>query len=200
MINENLPVLTKEQAKFLLDLELNTFAQKARAIASATQTLTFEDEYDRETFYTAIELGGRFTVHSDYYYINVLAPLNQVGFIADSGSTNPITGETAYTTTTDFKQAEAFLISELEVMANLEPYNRAEFLLGEYEANKKYGNLEEWLRSYKPKTATQPLVESVLDTPIVEEPAETEKVEEVEEVATEENQEVKHGKAQIRLK
>ena len=37
MTEKNIPVLTREQARFLLDLELDSYSKKARAIAKAAR-------------------------------------------------------------------------------------------------------------------------------------------------------------------
>ena len=54
MTENNTPVLTREQARFLLDLELDTYAKKARAIAKAARELTFSDQWDEDNFHDAI--------------------------------------------------------------------------------------------------------------------------------------------------
>ena len=101
MTEKNIPVLTREQARFLLDLELDTYSKKARAIAKAARELTFEDQWDEDNFHDAIRQ-GYWDVHTDYYFINVLAPLGQVAFISESDFTHPTTAKKVYDITDDF--------------------------------------------------------------------------------------------------
>ena len=66
MTENNTPVLTREQARFLFDLELDTYAKKARAIAKAARELTFSDQWDEDNFHDAIRQ-GYWDVQTDYY-------------------------------------------------------------------------------------------------------------------------------------
>ena len=116
MTEKNIPVLTREQARFLLDLELDTYSKKARAIAKAARELTFEDQWDEDNFHDAIRQ-GYWDVHTDYYFINVLAPLGQVAFISESDFTHPTTAKKVYDITDDFTKATRFSMEELEALS-----------------------------------------------------------------------------------
>lgn len=141
MVGNEIPVLTKEQARFLLDFELDTYAKKARAIAAAARTLKFENSWDEENFYEAIRQGF-WDVQTDIYFINVLAPLGRVGFITEV--------ENTYDITDDFTKAKSFTINDLDKLTSdtiLSTYNKAEFLVSEYNVVVKYGDIVSWLKS-----------------------------------------------------
>lgn len=116
--------------------------------------------------------------------------------------------------TDDFTKAKRFSIEELEDMTSndtLFPYNQAEFLVSEYSAVMKFGNLNEWLKETEeeesnPEVAEVEIVgvpQSEPEDKTVEEVAET-LVTSQESVSEEQSEEqpsnVKHGKANIRLK
>ena len=187
MTEKNIPVLTREQARFLLDLELDTYAKKARAIAKGARELTFNDQWDEDNFHDAIRQ-GYWDVQTDYYFINILAPLGQVGFISQTEFSHPITAKPVYDITDDFTKATRFSMEELEDLNSsdtLFPYNQGEFLVSEYSAVIKYGDITEWLKQ------TDEEVAETLNTD-----QETVPEEKPEEKPTN----VKHGKAQISLK
>ena len=213
MTENNTPVLTKEQARFLLDLELDTYSKKARAIAKAARELSFKDQWDEDNFHDAIRQGF-WDVQTDYYFINILAPLGQVGFISQTEFSHPITAKPVFEMTDYFTKAKRFSIEELEDMTSndtLFPYNQAEFLVSEYSAVMKFGNLNEWLKETEeeesnPEVAEVEIVgvpQSEPEDKTVEEVAETLVTNQAtasEEQSEEQPSNVKHGKANIRLK
>lgn len=215
MTENNTPVLTREQARFLLDLELDTYAKKARAIAKAARELTFSDQWDEDNFHDAIRQ-GYWDVQTDYYFINILAPLGQVGFISQTEFSHPITAKPVYDVTDDFTKATRFPMEELEDLNSsdtLFPYNQAEFLVSEYSAVMKYGDITEWLKQTDEEVAeVSPEVAEVEIVGVPQAEPSEETVEEVaetldtdQETVQEEKPEekptnVKHGKAQISLK
>lgn len=141
MIGNEKVVLTKEQARFLLDFELDTYAKKAKAIASGARKLKFESSWDEENFYEAIQQGF-WEVQTDIYFINVLAPLGRVGFITEE--------DNSYNITDDFTKAKPFTINDLDNLESdtiLSTYNKAEFLVSEYNVVVKYGDIVSWLKS-----------------------------------------------------
>lgn len=217
MTENNTPVLTKEQARFLLDLELDTYSKKARAIAKAARELTFKDQWDEDNFHDAIRQGF-WDVQTDYYFINILAPLGQVGFISQTEFSHPITAKPVFEMTDDFTKAKRFSIEELEDMTSndtLYPYNQGEFLVSEYSAVMKFGNLNEWLKEETEEESNPEVAEvEIVGVPQAEPEPEPEEVttEEVaetldtdqetvpEEKLEEKPTNVKHGKARISLK
>lgn len=206
MTENNTPVLTREQARFLLDLELDTYAKKARAIAKG--------QWDEDNFHDAIRQ-GYWDVQTDYYFINILAPLGRVGFILKTEFSHPTTAKPVYDVTEDFTKATRFSMEELEDLNSsdtLFPYNQAEFLVSEYSAVMKYGDITEWLKQTDEEVAE--VSPEVTEVEIVGFP-QAEPEETVEEVAEtldtdqetvpekqleEKPTNVKHGKAQISLK
>lgn len=214
MTENKVPVLTKEQASFLLDVELDTYAKKARAIAKAARELTFEDQWDEDNFHDAIRQ-GYWDVHTDYYFINVLAPLGQVAFISESDFTHPTTAKKVYDITDDFTKATRFSMEELEDLNSsdtLFPYNQAEFLVSEYSAVMKYGDITEWLKQTDEEVAEVspevtegeivgfPQAESEETAEEVTETLDTDQATVPEEQPEERPTNVKHGKAQISVK
>ena len=162
MTENKVPVLTKEQANFLLDVELDTYAKKARAIAKAARELTFEDQWDEDNFHDAIRQ-GYWDVQTDYYFINVLAPLGQVAFISESKFTHPTTANKVYEITNDFKKATRFSMEELGTLSTedvLYPYNQGDFLVSEYSAVMKYGDISEWLKENTTEEPSDKVVET----------------------------------------
>ena len=162
MTENKVPVLTKEQASFLLDLELDTYAKKARAIAKAARELTFEDQWDEDNFHDAIRQ-GYWDVQTNYYFINVLAPLGQVSFISESEFTHPTTAKKVYEITDDFTKATRFSTEELEDLSTkdaLYPYKQGDFLVSEYSAVMKYGDISEWLKGNQTEENSDEVVET----------------------------------------
>lgn len=162
MTENKVPVLTKEQASFLLDLELDTYAKKARAIAKAARELTFEDQWDEDNFHNAIRQ-GYWDVQTNYYFINVLAPLGQVSFISESEFTHPTTAKKVYEITDDFTKATRFSTEELEDLSTkdaLYPYKQGDFLVSEYSAVMKYGDISEWLKGNQTEENSDEVVET----------------------------------------
>ena len=214
MTENKVPVLTKEQASFLLVVELDTYAKKARAIAKAARELTFEDQWDEDNFHDAIRQ-GYWAVHTDYYFINVLAPLGQVAFISESDFTHPTTAKKVYDITDDFTKATRFSMEELEDLNSsdtLFPYNQAEFLVSEYSAVMIYGDITEWLKQTDEEVAEVspevtegeivgfPQAESEETAEEVTETLNTDQETVPEEQPEERPTNVKHGKAQISVK
>lgn len=207
MTENNTPVLTREQARFLLDLELDTYAKKARAIAKAARELTFSDQWDEDNFHDAIRQ-GYWDVQTDYYFINILAPLGRVGFILKTEFSHPTTAKPVYDVTEDFTKATRFSMEELEDLNSsdtLFPYNQAEFLVSEYSAVMKYGDITEWLKQTDEEVAEVEIVGFPQAEPeeTVEEVAETLDTDQEtvpEKQLEEKPTNVKHGKAQISLK
>ena len=162
MTENKVPVLTKEQANFLLDVELDTYAKKARAIAKAARELTFEDQWDEDNFHNAIRQ-GYWDVQTNYYFINVLAPLGQVSFISESEFTHPTTAKKVYEITDDFTKATRFSMEELEDLSTkdaLYPYKQGDFLVSEYSAVMKYGDISEWLKGNQTEENSDKVVET----------------------------------------
>ena len=198
----------------MLDLELDTYAKKARAIAKAARELTFSDQWDEDNFHDAIRQ-GYWDVQTDFYFINILAPLGRVGFILKTEFSHPTTAKPVYDVTEDFTKATRFSMEELEDLNSsdtLFPYNQAEFLVSEYSAVMKYGDITEWLKQTDEEVAE--VSPEVTEVEIVGFP-QAEPEETVEEVAEtldtdqetvpekqleEKPTNVKHGKAQISLK
>jgi hypothetical protein len=198
MTENKVPVLTKEQARFLLDLELDTYAKKARAIAKAARELTFENQWDEDNFHDAIRQ-GYWDVQTDYYFINVLAPLGQVAFISESEFTHPTTAEKVYEVTDDFTKATRFSMEELEDLSTndvLSPYKKGDFLVSEYSTVMKYGDISDWLKENQIEEHFDAVIESeevIVDVkPIESTPEEVP-------VPTADKQ-LKHGKGSISLK
>lgn len=198
MAENKVPVLTKEQARFLLDLELDTYAKKARAIAKAARELTFENQWDEDNFHDAIRQ-GYWDVQTDYYFINVLAPLGQVAFISESEFTHPTTAEKVYEVTDDFTKATRFSMKELEDLSTndvLSPYKKGDFLVSEYSTVMKYGDISDWLKENQ--------IEEPFDA-VIESEEMTEEVKPIESTPEEvpvptEDKLLKHGKGSISLK
>lgn len=162
MTENKVPVLTKEQASFLLDLELDTYAKKARAIAKAARELTFENQWDEDNFHDAIRQ-GYWDIQTDYYFINVLAPLGQDAFISESEFTHPTTAEKVYEVTDDFTKATRFSMEELESLSTkdaLYPYKQGDFLVSEYSAVMKNGDISEWLTGNRAEEPSETVVET----------------------------------------
>lgn len=197
MTENKVPVLTKEQASFLLDLELDTYAKKARAIAKAARELTFEDQWDEDNFHDAIRQ-GYWDVQTDYYFINVLAPLGQIAFISESEFTHPTTAKKVYDITDDFKKATRFSMEELEGLSTkdaLYPYKQGDFLVSEYSAVMKYGDISEWLKENRAEEPSETVVETKEVTVEIEPKGTT-----PEEVPEQPTNQLKHGRAIISLK
>lgn len=198
MTENKVPVLTKEQANFLLDLELDTYAKKARAIAKAARELTFENQWDEDNFHDAIR-HGYWDVQTDYYFINVLAPLGQVAFISESEFTHPTTGKKVYEVTDDFTKATRFSMEELEDLSTndvLSPYKQGDFLVSEYSAVMKYGDIFDWLKGNTTEVPSDKVVET---GEMTEEVKPIESTPEEVPVPTEDKL-LKHGKGSISLK
>lgn len=200
MAENKVPVLTKEQARFLLDLELDTYAKKARAIAKAARELTFEDQWDEDNFHDAIRQ-GYWDVQTDYYFINVLEPLGQVAFISESEFTHPTTAKRVYEVTDDFTKATRFSMEELEDLSTndaLSPYKQGDFLVSEYSAVMKYGDVSDWLKENQTEEPFDAVIESEEVTVEVK-PIEStpEKIPVPTETA---DKRLKHGKGSISLK
>ena len=191
----------------MLDLELDTYAKKARAIAKAARELTFSDQWDEDNFHDAIRQ-GYWDVQTDYYFINILAPLGRVGFILKTEFSHPTTAKPVYDVTEDFTKATRFSMEELEDLNSsdtLFPYNQAEFLVSEYSAVMKYGDITEWLKQTDEEVAEVEIVGFPQAEPeeTVEEVAETLDTDQEtvpEKQLEEKPTNVKHGKAQISLK
>lgn len=213
MTENKVPVLTKEQARFLLDLELDTYAKKARAIAKAARELTFEDQWDEDNFHDAIRQ-GYWDVQTNYYFINVLAPLGQIAFISESAFTHPTTAMKVYEITNDFTKATRFSMEELEDLSTKDaiyPYKQGDFLVSEYSAVMKYGDVSEWLKENQAEEPSDRVVETEEVTVDVN-PEKSTSSEEVtvdvkpeeltssEEVPEPPTKEVKHGRGIISLK
>ena len=200
MAENKVPVLTKEQARFLLDLELDTYAKKARAIAKAARELTFEDQWDEDNFHDAIRQ-GYWDVQTDYYFINVLAPLGQVAFISESEFTHPTTAKRVYEVTDDFTKATRFSTEELEDLSTndaLSPYKQGDFLVSEYSAVMKYGDISDWLKENQTEEPFDAVIESEEVTVEVKPREST--PEEVPVPAETADKRLKHGKGSISLK
>lgn len=200
MAENKVPVLTKEQARFLLDLELDTYAKKARAIAKAARELTFEDQWDEDNFHDAIRQ-GYWDVQTDYYFINVLAPLGQVAFISESEFTHPTTAKKVYEVTDDFTKATRFSMEELEGLSTndaLSPYNQGDFLVSEYSAVMKYGDISDWLKENQTEEPYDEVIESE-EVTIEVKPRES-TPEEVPVPTETADKRLKHGKGSISLK
>lgn len=200
MAENKVPVLTKEQARFLLDLELDTYAKKARAIAKAARELTFEDQWDEDNFHDAIRQ-GYWDVQTDYYFINVLAPLGQVAFISESEFTHPTTAKKVYEVTDDFTKATRFSMEELEDLSTndtLSPYKQGDFLVSEYSAVMKYGDISDWLKENQTEEPFDAVIESEEVTVEVKPREST--PEEVPVPAETADKRLKHGKGSISLK
>lgn len=200
MAENKVPVLTKEQARFLLDLELDTYAKKARAIAKAARELTFEDQWDEDNFHDAIRQ-GYWDVQTDYYFINVLAPLGQVAFISESEFTHPTTAKKVYEVTDDFTKATRFSMEELEGLSTndaLSPYNQGDFLVSEYSAVMKYGDISDWLKENQTEETYDEVIESE-EVTIEVKPRES-TPEEVPVPTETGDKRLKHGKGSISLK
>lgn len=198
MSENKVPVLTKEQARFLLDLELDTYAKKARAIAKAARELTFENQWDEDNFHDAIRQ-GYWDVQTDYYFINVLAPLGQVAFISESEFTHPITAEKVYEVTDDFTKATRFSMEDLEDLSTndaLSPYKQGDFLVSEYSTVMKYGDISDWLKENQIEEPFDAVIES---EEMTEEGKPIESTPEEVPVPTEDKL-LKHGKGSISLK
>jgi hypothetical protein len=200
MAENKVPVLTKEQARFLLDLELDTYAKKARAIAKAARELTFEDQWDEDNFHDAIRQ-GYWDVQTDYYFINVLAPLGQVAFISESEFTHPTTAKKVYEVTDDFTKATRFSMEELEDLSTndaLSPYKQGDFLVSEYSAVMKYGDISDWLKENQTEEPFDAVIESEEVTVEVKPREST--PEEVPVPTETADKRLKHGKGSISLK
>lgn len=200
MAENKVPVLTKEQARFLLDLELDTYAKKARAIAKAARELTFEDQWDEDNFHDAIRQ-GYWDVQTDYYFINVLAPLGQVAFISESEFTHPTTAKKVYEVTDDFTKATRFSMEELEDLSTndaLSPYKQGDFLVSEYSAVMKYGDISDWLKENQTEEPFDEVIESEEVTVEVKPREST--PEEVPVPTETADKRLKHGKGSISLK
>lgn len=200
MAENKVPVLTKEQARFLLDLELDTYAKKARAIAKAARELTFEDQWDEDNFHDAIRQ-GYWDVQTDYYFINVLAPLGQVAFISESEFTHPTTAKKVYEVTDDFTKATRFSMEELEDLSTndaLSPYKQGDFLESEYSAVMKYGDISDWLKENQTEEPFDEVIESEEVTVEVKPREST--PEEVPVPTETADKRLKHGKGSISLK
>lgn len=192
MVGNEIPVLTKEQARFLLDFELDTYAKKAKTIAAAARTLKFENSWDEENFYEAIRQGF-WDVQTDIYFINVLAPLGRVGFITEVDNT--------YDITDDFTKAKPFTINDLDKLTSdtiLATYNKAEFLVSEYNVVFKYGDIVSWLKSDNADGNNQ----GVVEVSVVKggEHPKTMKKTETDEMIKQGSTNLKHGTAVISLK
>mgnify|MGYP000917144118 CR=1 FL=1 len=200
MAENKVPVLTKEQARFLLDLELDTYAKKARAIAKAARELTFEDQWDEDNFHDAIRQ-GYWDVQTDYYFINVLEPLGQVAFISESEFTHPTTAKKVYEVTDDFTKATRFSMEELEDLSTndaLSPYKQGDFLVSEYSAVMKYGDISDWLKENQTEEPFDAVIESEEVTVEVKPREST--PEEVPVPTETADKRLKHGKGSISLK
>lgn len=200
MAENKVPVLTKEQARFLLDLELDTYAKKARAIAKAARELTFEDQWDEDNFHDAIRQ-GYWDVQTDYYFINVLEPLGQVAFISESKFTHPTTAKKVYEVTDDFTKATRFSMEELEDLSTndaLSPYKQGDFLVSEYSAVMKYGDISDWLKENQTEEPFDAVIESEEVTVEVKPREST--PEEVPVPTETADKRLKHGKGSISLK
>lgn len=200
MAENKVPVLTKEQARFLLDLELDTYAKKARAIAKAARELTFEDQWDEDNFHDAIRQ-GYWDVQTDYYFINVLEPLGQVAFISESEFTHPTTAKKVYEVTADFTKATRFSMEELEDLSTndaLSPYKQGDFLVSEYSAVMKYGDISDWLKENQTEEPFDAVIESEEVTVEVKPREST--PEEVPVPTETADKRLKHGKGSISLK
>ena len=192
MIGNEKVVLTKEQARFLLDFELDTYAKKARAIAAGARKLKFESSWDEENFYEAIQQGF-WEVQTDIYFINVLAPLGRVGFITEE--------DNSYNITDDFTKAKPFTINDLDNLESdtiLSTYNKAEFLVSEYNVVVKYGDIVSWLKSDNADGNNQ----GVVEVSVVKggKHPKTMKKSETDEMTEKGSTNVKHGTAVISLK
>ncbi|MGC4387393.1 hypothetical protein ABXW34_16240, partial [Streptococcus suis] len=84
-------------------------------------------------------------IDTGHYLINVLAPLQEKGFITAATNNNPLSGEVVYTVTADVAKAALFTEVELGSIKALQPYVKTEFLIAEYDAIKRYGNVMDWL-------------------------------------------------------
>lgn len=207
MTENKVPVLTKEQAIFLLDLELDTYAKKARAIAKAARELTFENQWDEDNFHDAIRQ-GYWDIQTDYYFINVLAPLGQVAFISESEFTHPTTAEKVYEVTDDFTKATRFSMEELESLSTkdaLYPYKQGDFLVSEYSAVMKNGDIYEWLTGNRAEEPSETVIETEEVTvevkPKEPNPEEVEVTEpNPEEVTETPSKQLKHARGIISLK
>ncbi|MGC4429407.1 hypothetical protein ABWL48_04490 [Streptococcus suis] len=144
MTEQQKAVITKEQARFLAHLELKSYAVKMDAIARANTELTFQSDYDREEFVKAV-MADDWVIDTGHYLINVLAPLQEKGFITAATNNNPLSGEVVYTVTADVAKAALFTEVELGSIKALQPYVKTEFLIAEYDAIKRYGNVMDWL-------------------------------------------------------
>ncbi|HEM3470697.1 hypothetical protein NKE67_09535 [Streptococcus suis] len=144
MTEQQKAVITKEQARFLAHLELKSYAVKMDAIARANTELTFQSDYDREEFVKAV-MADDWVIDTGHYLINVLAPLQEKGFITATTNNNPLSGEVVYTVTADVAKAALFTEKDLGSIKALQPYVKTEFLIAEYDAIKRYGNVMDWL-------------------------------------------------------
>lgn len=180
-------IITKEQARFLAYLELKSYAVKMDAIARANAELTFQDDYDREEFIKAV-MADDWIIETNRYLINILAPLQEKGFITASNNHNPLTGEIVYTVTTDVSKAALFTEEELGSVEALQPYVKTEFLLSEYDAIERHGNVMEWLKQ-----------DSLSSTEKEENEADSSEDTSTETISSE-NSSILHAKAKFRIK
>lgn len=145
MTDKKQPVLTRAQAHFLADLDLTSFTRKVEAIERAKAKLNFKDDADKENFYAAVER-GYWDVRSEYSIVNPLLPFEQTLFVAQGNVVNPVNGQKNFYLTSEFNKAKLFTKEELNENEAIAMYNADEFILNEYEAVKKYGDVKAWLQ------------------------------------------------------
>lgn len=129
-------VLTKEEARFLLNYDLTKYSEKLKAIEDVQSHLNFEDEVAIEEFFKAV-IEGEWDVQTDGVIINVLKPFGGKAFLSDSAKTNQL-----IELTDDVTKAKVFTLEEL---SEVSAYESESFMLSEYRAFKEYGDVVTWL-------------------------------------------------------
>lgn len=161
MNTQNVPYITREQAKFLLDQDLSLNSNKLYVLASANRDLMFDDEENIGDFIQAV-LFNNYEVKSDFVYLNLKQPDNIANnkkdeqFIYLNTFIDPETkSETNQIDFVPFEKATLFSPEMLEELPECyKIYTSEVFRIPEVEAVQQYGDYNNWLMG-KEKTKVQ---------------------------------------------
>lgn len=164
MNTQNVPYITREQAKFLLNQDLSSNSNKLYVLASANRDLMFDDEENIGDFIQAV-LFNNYEVKSDFVYLNLKQPDNIANnkkdeqFIYLNTFIDPETkSETIQIDFVSFEKATLFSPEMLEELPEFyKIYTSEAFQIPEVEAVQQYGDYNNWLMGEdKPKGQQKP--------------------------------------------